>query len=111
MLVWQDEIWSEIVLKRLRSVRERTKEGLFGNVPYSFMTSSLRTRYTGMFSLYLLNQSCWPVGSMQMGIFAITLLCHELMPKLYYIFFGLIQTKTPSGTFVLNLFRFNTNLY
>ena len=40
VLVLQDEIWSEIVLKRLRTVRERTKEGLFGNVPYSFMTAS-----------------------------------------------------------------------
>ena len=48
-LVLQDEIWSEIVLKRLRTVRDRIKEGLFGNVPYSFMTSSHRTRYTVIF--------------------------------------------------------------
>ena len=49
VLVLQDEIWSEIVLKRLRTVRERTKEGLFGNVLYSFMTASQRARYTVLF--------------------------------------------------------------
>ena len=39
------------MLKRLRTVRERTKEGLFGSVPYSFMSSALRARYTVLFGL------------------------------------------------------------
>ena len=40
----QDEIWSEVVLKRIKSLRENTKEGCFGSIPYSFMTSSMRSR-------------------------------------------------------------------
>ena len=54
----QDEIWSEVVLKRLRTVRERTKEGLFGSVPYSFMSSALRARYTVLFCLLWLVATC-----------------------------------------------------
>ena len=45
----QDEIWSEVVLKRLRTVRERTKESLFGSIPYSLMSSAQRVRYTVLF--------------------------------------------------------------
>ena len=48
-LLLQDEIWSEIVLKRLRTVRERSKEGLFTSIPYSYMTSAHRARYTVLF--------------------------------------------------------------
>ena len=48
-LLMQDEIWSEIVLKRLRTVRERSKEGLFTSIPYSYMTAALRARYTVLF--------------------------------------------------------------
>ena len=46
------------VLKRLRTVRERTKEGLFGSVPYSFMSSALRARYTVLFCLLWLVATC-----------------------------------------------------
>ena len=48
-LLLQDEIWSEIVLRRLRTVRERSKEGLFTSVLYSYMTSAHRARYTVLF--------------------------------------------------------------
>ena len=44
----QDEIWSEVVLKRIKSLRENTKAGCFGSIPYSFMTSSMRSRYMQM---------------------------------------------------------------
>ena len=40
----QDEIWSEIMGKRLKCLRESSKEGIFGSIPYSFMTASLRSR-------------------------------------------------------------------
>ena len=40
----QDEVWSEVVLKRIKSLRENTKEGCFGSITYSFMTSSMRSR-------------------------------------------------------------------
>ena len=41
----QDEIWSEIMGKRIKCLRESSKEGIFGCIPYSFMTASLRSRY------------------------------------------------------------------
>ena len=47
----QDEIWSGIMAKCIKSMRENTKEGIFGSVPYSFMTASLRSRYTFSFIL------------------------------------------------------------
>ena len=31
----QDEIWSEIMGKRLKCLRESSKEGIFGSIPYS----------------------------------------------------------------------------
>ena len=45
----QDEIWSEIMAKRIKSMRDSTKEGIFGSIPYSFMTASFRSRSTSCF--------------------------------------------------------------
>jgi len=30
--------------KRLKCLRESSKEGIFGSIPYSYMTASLRSR-------------------------------------------------------------------
>ena len=46
----QDEIWGEVVLKRIKAMRDNTKEGIFSSIPYSFMTASLRSRYAFSFS-------------------------------------------------------------
>ena len=35
--------------KRIKSMRDSTKEGIFGSIPYSFMTASFRSRYTSSF--------------------------------------------------------------
>ena len=32
--------------KHIKCMRDNTKEGIFGTVPYSFMTASLRSRET-----------------------------------------------------------------
>ena len=84
VLVLQDEIWSEIVLKRLRTVRERTKEGLFGNIPYSFMTASQRARST---VLVVVNKLCYMLTTYNLSRY----------------------NTNPFAEFVLNLSRFNTN--
>ena len=31
----QDEIWSEIMAKHIKCMRDSTKEGIFGSIPYS----------------------------------------------------------------------------
>ena len=69
----QDEIWSEIMAKRIKSIRDSTKEGIFGSIPYSFMTASLRSRYT---SSFLVAVVC---------AFLFLLL---VLLKVYYMFFG-----------------------
>ena len=49
----QDEIWSEIMAKRIKSMRDNTNEGIFGSIPYSFMTESSRSRYTFSFIFFV----------------------------------------------------------
>ena len=36
-------------MKRIVALRDSTKEGCFGSIPYSFMTASMRARYTFIF--------------------------------------------------------------
>ena len=56
----QDEIWSEVVLKRVKSMRENTKEGCFGNVPYSFATAAVRSREEVSFCFsFVTKRSAW----------------------------------------------------
>ena len=59
--------------KCIKSMRENTKEGIFGSVPYSFMTASLRSRYTFSFILSVVP--------------AVVVSFLDLL-KVYYMFFG-----------------------
>ena len=44
------------MLKRVKSMRDNTKEGCFGSVPYSFATSAMRSRSEVSFCLSLLTK-------------------------------------------------------
>ena len=37
--------------KRIKCLRESSKEGIFGSIPYSYMTASLRSRLTSSLSV------------------------------------------------------------
>ena len=48
------------MLKRVKAMRDNTKEGFFGSIPYSFTTSSVRSRCEVSFCLSLLsNYGAW----------------------------------------------------
>ena len=44
------------MLKRVKSMRDNTKEGCFGSVPYSFSTSAMRSRSEVSFCVSLLKK-------------------------------------------------------
>ena len=104
----QDEIWSEVVLKRLRTVRERTKEGLFGSVPYSFMSSALRARYTVLFCLLWLVATCIQFFECIRVLKVPKKISIYVLHVLVEIGMFVLNVLVEIGMFVFNRSRFNT---